>query len=242
MGSIRITGRKKQDAIVHEWDRIAAARDFQVAAGQDFSYSLVLEPWILGRIHGAKTIVDVGCGTGRLTSALSDRAESVFGVDLSPASIEIAKGHDQRSTYTSMSIEDWVASTHYVRADLVVTNMVLMDALDLDRVCDAISRIVPQGRVLATITHPAFWPLYWGYASEPDFDYSKQLVVEAPFKTKSHDFGVTTTHVHRPISSYLSSFHRSGLDITNLDEIRGPEKSSDFPFPRFIGIEASTRR
>ena len=141
-----------------------------------------------------------------------------------------------------MSVEDWVESTYCVSADLVVTNMVLMDALDLDRVCDAISRIVPQGRVLATITHPAFWPLYWGYANDPDFDYSKQLVVEAPFKTRSQNFGVTTTHIHRPISSYLSSFHRSGIDITNLEEIRGPEKRSDFPFPRFIGIEASTRK
>ncbi|HEX6357550.1 class I SAM-dependent methyltransferase [Actinophytocola sp.] len=56
-------------------------------------------------------VVDVGCGTGRVTAFLRDRGVSAFGIDLSPRMIEIARRTypDLRfteGTMTALAIED----------------------------------------------------------------------------------------------------------------------------------------
>lgn len=235
---IRIVTQKAQATVTEEWDVIAPERDAQIAGNHDSSFSQVLEPWVLGRISGAKRIVDVGCGTGRLTSKLSLGAEQVIGIDPSPTSINIARSHDPLTNYAVASIEDWVAKHPNADADLVVANMVLMDALELEAVVPALRHLARNGRVLATMTHPAFWPFYWGYATNPGFNYSDQVFVEAPFKTSTHEFGLTATHVHRPLSVYLRAFRNSGLEVTEFEELRGPESPDRFPFPRFVALEA----
>ncbi len=131
-----------------------------------------------------------------------------------------------------------MAERRDAESDLVVANMVLMDALQLDSFVAAIAGLAREGRILATMTHPAFWPLYWGYATNPDFNYSREVIIEAPFKTSSHEFGLTATHVHRPLDAYLREFRANGLIVTEMEELRGPESPTSFPFPRFIGLEA----
>ncbi|MDQ1075040.1 bifunctional 2-polyprenyl-6-hydroxyphenol methylase/3-demethylubiquinol 3-O-methyltransferase UbiG [Microbacterium sp. SORGH_AS_0969] len=235
---IRIVAHKAQTAVTGEWDLIAPERDAQVAGNHDASFTRVLEPWVLDRTRGARNIIDVGCGTGRLTSKLHLRAETVVGIDPSSVSIDIAQSHDDGTRYAVASAEQWAAQHPDAEIDLVVANMVLMDALHLDSFIAAIARIARKGRILATMTHPTFWPIYWGYATNPGFDYLTEAVIEAPFKTSSHEFGLIATHVHRPLSTYLQAFRTNGLKVTHLQELRGPEPRVTFPFPRFIGIEA----
>lgn len=239
--NIRFLSEKSQDKITREWDLIAPARDAQVAADCDATFSSVLEPWVLNRLGEARTVIDVGCGTGRLTSSLQRSNRRSMGLDPSASSIAIAREHDGASDYVIATVEEWTVDNPEARFDLVVANMVLMDALRVDDVCAALANLGQGGRILLTFTHPAFWPLYWGYASNPGFDYSKETLVEAPFKTSSHDFALTATHVHRPLSSYIDALQRSGLEISHFEELRGPEDPAVFPFPRFIGIEAVPR-
>lgn len=239
---IRILAQKTQAAVTEEWNMIAPERDAQVVGNHDASFSQVLEPWVLDRVSGATRIVDVGCGTGRLTSKLRLRAEEVIGIDPSDISIAIARSHDADTEYAVASVEDWVAQHPSIDSDIVVANMVLMDALRLDSVVGAIAHLARKGRVLATMTHPAFWPLYWGYATNPGFNYSSEILIEAPFKTSAHQFGLTSTHVHRPLATYLQVFRANGLAVTEFEELRGPESPAEFPFPRFIGLEAVPAR
>ncbi|MCL6424055.1 class I SAM-dependent methyltransferase [Brachybacterium sp. JHP9] len=235
---ITFFSRKTQEDLNREWDKIAPIRDSQVAAEADRSFNEVLEPWILNRLNSANTVLDAGCGTGRLTKSLRKLATAVTGIDPSEESVKIARRNDPTGTYEVSTIENWAASRHDPRFDLVVANMVLMDALHLDEVCASIATLARGGRLVATITHPAFWPIYWDYASAAEFNYSKELIVQAPFKTSSLDYSMNTTHIHRPLETYLETFRSSGLRLTRLDELRGPETVSTFPFPRFIGMEA----
>ncbi len=51
-------------------------------------------PWILSQIGFEKTVLDIGCGAGMLTNALSLAGHTVYGIDLSSKSLKIAKQYD----------------------------------------------------------------------------------------------------------------------------------------------------
>lgn len=238
---VRFYQHKDEVEIVREWDSIAPLRDRQVALHQDASYDRVLEPWILQRVErlNAKSIVDVGCGTGRLTSRLRLSGSETVGIDPSAVSIELARAHDDVTRFEVATAEEWVRRQSDTRFDLAVANMVLMDALDLNGIVGALAEFARGGVVLATIAHPAFWPIYWDYAGSDGFSYFDETVVEAPFRTTSESYGLVATHVHRPVEMYLRSFRRHGLALTAFEDLRGPESMEKFPYPRFIGIQAS---
>lgn len=235
---VRFVRSKTQAAVTREWDLIAPARDEQLRADEDLSFRNVLQPWILAHVGDARTVADAGCGTGRLTARIRQEGHEVFGLDPSPSSIRLARSHDAEGAYFVSTLERWMRENPESLVDVVIANMVLMDALDLNEFCRAFARLARGGgRGLITITHPAFWPFYWGYATNPGFAYGDEITVEAPFKTSSRKYQLMTTHIHRPISTYMKAFEAHGLRVTRFEELRGPEPVDRFPFPRFLGIE-----
>lgn len=239
---VRFYDHKDAADVVREWDSIAPVRDRQVVLHEDASFERVLEPWILDKVTraSARSIIDVGCGTGRLTTKLRLHSGRAVGIDPSSVSINLARAHDEVTRFEVATAEEWVQRNPGVRYDLAVANMVLMDALNLEGIVSAMASLARDGgRVIATIAHPAFWPLYWDYARCEGFSYLNETVVETPFRTRSKSYGLVATHVHRPLEAYLSSFRRHGMTLTAFEELRGPESLEVFPYPRFIGIEAS---
>jgi|SRR5690625_1397 len=234
---IKLTSTKTQAQINREWDTIVPARDAQQKSG-DVSFLRVLRPWIGSAVRDAATILDVGCGSGRLSETLRAKGAQVTGVDPSSRSIALAKSWDPGGDYHVGTLESFSAANPGARFDLAVANMVLMDAPDLDGLLGGVARLVHGGRFAATIAHPAFWPLYLGYAGNEAFSYGKEIFVEAPYVVNNKRFGSATTHVHRPVSRYISAFAQAGMTITRMEELRGTEPRAEFPFPRFLAIEA----
>lgn len=238
---IKLTSEKTQAEINREWDMIVPTRDAQQRSG-DVSFLQVLRPWIGTAVRDARHVLDVGCGSGRLTGTLRAGGASVIGVDPSPRSIALAKAADPAGTYHVGTLEKFAAENPHEHFDLAVANMVLMDAPDLDGLLAGIAGLVPGGRFAATLAHPAFWPLYLGYAGNDSFTYGKEVFVEAPYVVNNQRFGAATTHIHRPVSRYISAFSQAGMTITRMEELRGTEPHSAFPFPRFLAIEAQIIR
>lgn len=234
---IKLTPGKTQAEINSEWDTIVPARDAQQRSG-DVSFLRVLRPWIGSAVRDAATVLDVGCGSGRLTETLRASGARVVGVDPSPRSIALAKASDPVGDYHVGTLEKFAAKNPDANFELAVANMVLMDAPDLDGLLSGIARLIPGGRFAATLAHPAFWPLYLGYAANEAFSYGKEVFVEAPYVVNNQRFGAATTHIHRPVSRYISAFAQAGMTITRMEELRGTESRSAFPFPRFLAIEA----
>lgn len=58
-------------------------------------------PWIASEISNPSKVLDIGCGAGFLTNPLAQNGHTVFGIDLSQTSLEIAKKRDatQKVTY-----------------------------------------------------------------------------------------------------------------------------------------------
>ena len=228
---------KLQNEVTREWDAIAATRDAQLRSNQDRTFSEVLRPHILASVTSAQSIIDIGCGTGNLTSSLNATNRRVVGLDPSRESIRIARLHDSSTEYHEGTLEAWSASNQGAEFDLAIVNMVLMDVMNLSAFTRALAQVVQKGRVLATLTHPAFWPLYWGYSAMPGFDYMKDQVIEAPFRTNSQQYDLPTTHIHRPISTYIEAFRAVGLSVDGITELRGPESLEEFAFPRFLAFD-----
>jgi len=242
--TLRPVPRRDISEIASQWDLIASSRDAQIASGVDISYHRVLVPTLLDLIALSYVgrIVDLGCGTGRITELLADRAGEVVGVDVSSESIRMAKERCRCANvrFVAASIEEFSTIPEVGQFDLAVANMVLMDVPDLSASLDAIASLVrPGGTFVFTITHPCFWPMYAGYAQEPWYRYESETMVEGLFAVSLSELDAPTTHVHRPLNAYLNSLSTRGFVPVELRE-PFPEKAIEslYPerwrFPRFL--------
>ena len=120
--------------------------------------------------------------------------------------------------------------------------MVFMDDPEWkDSLIHIVEMLAPKGRLLMTITHPCFWPKYWGYQDEPWFNYSEEIFIQGDFSiTMEKQIGITT-HIHRPLSSYLSTLIQTGLKIEKIAELTSEKampSTDKQKYPRFIFIQA----
>ena len=240
---------KSADDLRNEWDNIAMVRQRQMASGQDLSYRHVLLPTIVELLEGCDLTggLDVGCGTGEPTKTLASIAEWVVGVDASRRSVDIAiaNRYDRSNTafYASL-VEDFAQQWTGPCFTAAVANMTLMACLDLNALIEAVAKLLaPAGRLVATITHPWFWPYYWQYSDAIWFQYNQEIVLEGPFRISLDRTEFTTTHVHRPMSSYMDALSQAGFVIDRVVEpIPDQTIQSLYPkrwdFPRFLAFRA----
>lgn len=243
----RRVSRKSSAELTREWDRLAPERLRQIASGEDTSFIHVLVPAALDLldIGDSSTVLDVGSGTGHLTCAVAATAKEVVGVDQSGASVEIAKRVCKNLVnvrFVEGRIEDPAIRPGLGQITDALAAMTLMTTPDLPAFARSVADILPIGGIFAaTITHPWFWPRYWGYDAEDWFDYSKEIFIEAPFTISASNTGLTTTHIHRPLEYYLSTFSSCGLRLDRLVEPLPPPNtqslfSSAWSYPRFVGF------
>jgi hypothetical protein len=115
--------------------------------------------------------------------------------------------------------------------------MVLMDVIDLDGVlAGARAALHRNARFIATLTHPCFWPHYFGYETAHWFDYNSEIFIQAPFRIANEVTDINTVHVHRPLSWYFAALARSGFRDIRLTELFG---EGPFAYPRFLRLIAT---
>ena len=102
--------------------------------------------------------------------------------------------------------------------------MVLMDVLWLDSFFRGLqARSYNGGALVFSITHPCFWPEHYGYASADWFRYERETIIESPFRISADRVGsLPSTHLHRPLSAYISALRRAGFILEMLEEPMPP--------------------
>lgn len=94
------------------------------------------------------TILDVGCGGGILTEALARSGAQITGIDLSEASLEIARRHAKEQglniDYRYESIEQ-VAEKHAGKFDVITCMEMLEHVPEPDKIISACSRLLKPG-------------------------------------------------------------------------------------------------
>lgn len=246
-GPIQLTRHEAEQLEIRAWDRIASRRAADLDANRDPSYTHVLMPTIrelLGR--NSKNVLDAGCGVGRLTAELAQRARTVVGIEPSVVSADLARRHVRSKSNVrihDLTIQQY-AGLGYGGHDACVALMVLQDVVDLSSfLCSARSVLEPGGRLIAAVTHPKYWPKYWRYEAEPWFDYSREIFIRSEFRTSLSESGVSTLHVHRPIAMYESGLAEAGFrDIRSWEPMmpRAVQKQAgvDWLYPHFWFVQA----
>lgn len=240
---IKNVSHKNPNEVYAEWDALAPIRLKQILSGKDVTYNHVLSPLIHELVSKSPKgpILDLGCGVGVMTDELAKYNSDVTGVDPSKISISLAKSMFFGNVkFETRSAEEYAQHTKK-RFSVIVSNMVLMDAIFLDSFVDSVSKLLKRGGVfIFSITHPCFWPDYYGYLDKDWFEYGKEIIVESPFKiSNQQDCRLNSTHVHRPLHRYISAFVGAGLEIDGLFEPLPSDAaknlySKPWRFPRYL--------
>lgn len=233
------TAPKKLNDIRAEWDNICDSRQQVIESGKDISLCYVTAPCILNKLSklAPKRVLDVGCGTGYIASLIAKQVGTCWGIDMSEKSIAIAKKAYPVDTlhFLNTSIADYTPSHKF---DVCISNMVLTSDPDwIASIKKIYSLLSSGGHLLIMITHPCYWPLYWGFNNEPWYKYEREIFIE-------HDFSISmvksigkTTYIHRPLSSYINGILSSGFLIEEILEPY-PEKNVPhnyvYEYPRFL--------
>jgi|tagenome__1003787_1003787.scaffolds.fasta_scaffold20964383_3 SAM-dependent methyltransferase len=230
----RLTRIQADLDLVKEWDKLAPVRYQQITSGRDLSYHYILVPTVINLLSNSTgSGVDAGCGIGYLTNILSRSCGNILGLDPSENSIAIARqNYGAEASFLHSTLQDF-APRNPAKYDFVVANMVLMDVWNLKSFIDSAYQLLKsEGIFIFTVTHPWFWPRYYGYENEPWFAYSRELAVESPFRiTAEPTCPLYSTHIHRPLEAYIEAFREARFSIDTLVEPM-PSKQIEALYPQ----------
>jgi SAM-dependent methyltransferase len=158
-----------------------------------------------------RTVLDVGCGEGRVGRWLAARGHTVFGIDTSPtltAAAQEAGGYEEIVCGDAAGLP-W--PDHMF--DLVVAYMSLHDMPDPEPVIGEIARVLRLASPFAiAIVHPLNRPV------EDLGRYFETLRFHEPVTRDA--LTMTFEGVNRPLSDYTAALTRNGLVIDRLTEPR----------------------
>lgn len=164
-------------------------------------------------------VLDIGCGEGRVTRALGERAVAVVGIDSSPTLLQDAVGADDRANYligdaTKLPFRDG-------SFDTVVAYNSLMDLNDMPQGIAEASRVLKVGgRFCVCVLHPI--QDAGRFTSDEDnasFEVTNYLEARRYEDHFERDgLEMTFSSWRYPLANYADSLEGAGLLIERLKE------------------------
>jgi ubiquinone/menaquinone biosynthesis C-methylase UbiE len=226
-------GQRERAQVRKAYESIAGEYDERIGGNTaaDEIFTETEAGFLLGKVRASDDVLDLGCGTGRLTIALAGRARSVSGLDMSPAMLAAARGKLAARGLTADLREGDMVSLPFPDAsfDAVVSMLTLMHVPRQDRqqvFAEAARVLRPGGRLLAGVKNSLFERMFGGdrfAAADVTDAESEQLTftgtrdgadVVAPWHSFSPDelaalaavAGLSLVHLrgNAPISAWLA--------------------------------------
>ena len=215
------------DSVEIDWDAIASRYRKTV----DNEY--ILEPTLIRLAHEevltGKTVVELGCGAGRIAFELSKEAASVIGTDISPQFVDIAQ-----KTYKNGNLRYTVADATDMRdvvsdgsADVVVSNLMFLVVASFDDIQDMFSeafRMLKSGGVFVfSNSHPCFehrsLPGIKRVETKNGYDYFRRDdTYDVTLLDMNGHPTVSFNYYHRALGEILRLLLRSGFRLECLME------------------------
>ena len=184
------------------------------------------------------TVLEVGCGEGRVTRDLRRRGYDVTGLDVSPTLVEAARGSDPSGSYV---VGDAAALPFGDASfDLVVSYNSLIDVDDMPAAVAEAGRVLrPAGRFCACVPHPfSDAGEFTNDAADAAFVVEGSYLEEAEYELVSDRNGIVFHFVSRrfPLESYSRALESAGLAIEALREppLPGAESHRRARVPLFL--------
>lgn len=233
---------KALSEISGEWDALCEVRQNAIDKGADVSLLSVTMPCIMAHVleELPKRVLDIGCGTGYMVGQIAKYVDFCCGIDMSSCSVALAKERYSASniSFVNAHLNDYQPTELF---DMCISNMAICCDPDLKLSLEkCFGLLKDNGLLLVMVPHPCFWANYWGYFSEPWFDYKSEIYIE-------HDFSISlvksmgkSTFIHRPLSLYLNELICAGFVIEKVEEpypIGDIPKDYEYFYPRFMMIK-----
>jgi 2-polyprenyl-3-methyl-5-hydroxy-6-metoxy-1,4-benzoquinol methylase len=173
-----------------------------------------------------KDILDLGCGEGYLARALKLRGARVWGIDVAPAMIELARAKDPHRSIDYI-VGDITQKLPYAsdRFDLVICNMVLMDIEHITFTVQEVARVLKySARFIFSIVHPCFFDALGQWIDlgtpHPGFRFKARYTEKVKYMKRL--VGLSSegmvVHYNRPIQDYIKPLLENGLCIADFLE------------------------
>ncbi len=185
---------------------------------------------LAGDVAGHR-VLDAGCGSGLLASALRAKGAHVTGFDASPAMVDLAR--NRLGEGAAIHVADLAERLPFDDAEFddVVTSLVLHYLPDWTAPLAEMRRVLrPGGRLLLSVNHPAIFKL-----ANLDADYFAltEYSEEYTFSGES----AVLTYWHRPLHAMTSAFTDAGFRISVISE---PPPAADTP-PELLPADLNGR-
>ena len=163
------------------------------------------------------SVLEIGCGTGKNTEWLQEKASRLLAVDFSEEMLAIAKNKisSEKVIFQRADVtKKWEWTSEYF--DLVTCNLILEHIEDLDHIFDqAFSKLKPGGHFFISELHP--FKQYKG--TKARFNSGEKLIELETF----------THH----ISDFVNSGQEAGFQLNQLSEWFDQDKTEP---PRIISL------
>ena len=230
-----------RDDTTPTWDNLGAW--WLTELGDDPAYESEITPMALeltGPVAG--TVLDVGCGEGRLMRQLSGRGATPIGVDVVSSLLRTARSAGPVVLERLPSLGCFVDDSF----DGAVMSLVLEHIPDHVALLDELARVVTNGGFLAlVVNHPIYTAPDSGPIADPDGEvlWRSGRYFETGFTDEPAGSGTIRFH-HRPLGELLTAAARAGWSLDRMVETgvtdsqveRYPLLAEQRHIPRLLGV------
>jgi ubiquinone/menaquinone biosynthesis C-methylase UbiE len=183
-------------------------------------------------------VFDVGCGGGSFSAELIAKGCVVFGADISPELILLAKKKVPKGIFFVSSAED-LSSVKEKDFDKAFIVLALQNIEKAGKAINEISRLLrPDGKLYVVLNHPCFRiPEFseWGWNDSVQYRRIDRYLSESKNDIMMHPGSnpdIKTFSFHRPLQYFFKAFSKANLTVTRLEEWNSKKVSQPGPRAR----------
>jgi 2-polyprenyl-3-methyl-5-hydroxy-6-metoxy-1,4-benzoquinol methylase len=229
----------------HRWDKCAILRREQIESGLDLTFAKVFLPSYRNLIsrQEARTVLEVGAGTGHLAQALYNLVDEYVAIEPSDGMYKVATDVLAGSAVLlrQMRVEDLEHDRFY---DVVLSHLCLQTVAGHGAFIASMSQhVAPSWALVLSIPHPCFYNEYKRIIPSERYRYMTESEHEISFTvTLDPDRAIIgVPYFHRPLSAYIRAISSSGFVVETVEEVFPPAAVQElygslWETPRYLTI------
>lgn len=211
------------------WGNVATWYDEHLEGNEDTYQKQVILPNLLRMLAIKKDerVLDIACGQGFFSRALSNSGAEVVGADISRELIALASERPEKNISYVVARAEKLTFAENSSFDAAIMVLAMQNIEDMGSALSEIKRVLKEsGRCILVLNHPAFRiPQHsdWGFDDKKKTQFrsvdrylssGKITLLVNPSKKDS----AKTFTYHRSLQDFYKAFAKAGLVVTRLEE------------------------